>query len=53
MNTAEWAAIRARTAEILYRETWLEVERNAREVRLLGLEYKLGICAFRSKGTAK
>jgi hypothetical protein len=53
MNTAEWDAVRARTAEILYREPWLEVERNAHEVKLLRLEYKLGIGAFRPKGTAK
>lgn len=47
MTAAEWNVIRERTAPIIREELWKDVERNAREVKLLRLEYKLGIGAFK------
>lgn len=49
MTGAEWQAIRARTAVILSEQAWADVERAAREVKLLRLEHKLGIGAFKGR----
>jgi hypothetical protein len=38
-----------RLLDLIREASWQEVERNAREVRLLKLEYKLGIGAFRKE----